>query len=133
VRFPYAARDDFTVHELSIACSIIDLAAEESEQRGGVAVRAVHVRLGRLSGVVKSALLSAFELAREDSPLAAARLVVEETPIVIHCPTCEIETTFDSPRSFESQAAFCCSRCGTPSSDLRSGRELEVTALEIDG
>jgi hydrogenase nickel incorporation protein HypA/HybF len=114
------------VHELSIACSIIDMACEESEQRGGVAVRAVHIRLGQLSGVVKSALLSAFELAREDSPLASARLVVEETPIVIRCAACETDTTLESPQS------FCCSRCGTPSSDVRSGRELEVTALEIE-
>jgi hydrogenase nickel incorporation protein HypA/HybF len=119
------------VHELSIACSIIDLATEESEQRGGVAVRAVHIRLGQLSGVVKSALVSAFELAREDSPLSDARLVVEETPIVIRCPVCEIDTTLDWPRSFESVPSFCCSRCGVPSSDVRGGRELEVTALEI--
>jgi hydrogenase nickel incorporation protein HypA/HybF len=120
------------VHELSIACSIIDLASEESEQRGGVAVRAVHIKLGQLSGVEKSALLSAFELAREDSPMAGTRLVVEETPIVIRCPTCEIETTLDAPRAFESFPSFCCSRCGVPSSDVCGGRELEVTALEIE-
>jgi hydrogenase nickel incorporation protein HypA/HybF len=120
------------VHELSIACSIIDMAAEESEQRGGVVVRAVHVRLGQLSGVVKSALVSAFELAQEDSPLAAARLVVEESPIVIHCPACEADTTLDWPREFESLPSFACAQCGVPTSDIRSGRELEVTALEID-
>jgi hydrogenase nickel incorporation protein HypA/HybF len=119
------------VHELSIACSIIDLAAEESQQRGGVAVRAVHVRVGQLSGVVKSALVSAFELAREESPLASARLVIEETPIVIRCPACEVDTTLDWPRGFESIPSFCCARCGAPTGDVRSGRELEVTALEI--
>ncbi len=120
------------MHELSIACSIIDLASEESEQRGGVAVRAIHVKLGHLSGVVKSALVSAFELAREQSPLAATRLVVEEMPIVICCPICDIETTLDWPKAFESVPSFCCSRCGVPSSDVRGGRELEVTALEIE-
>ena len=120
------------MHELSIACSIIDFASEESEQRGGVAVRAIHIKLGRLSGVVKSALLSAFELAREESPWATARLVVEETPIVIRCPACEIETTLDWPQAFEAVPSFCCSRCGVPSSDVCSGRELEVTALEIE-
>jgi hydrogenase nickel incorporation protein HypA/HybF len=120
------------VHELSIACSIIDLASEESEQRGGVAVRAVHVRLGQLSGVVKTALVSAFELAREDSPLAATRLVIEETPVVIRCPACGVDTTLDWAQAFESLPSFCCGRCGEPSSDVRSGRELEVTALEIE-
>jgi hydrogenase nickel incorporation protein HypA/HybF len=119
------------VHELSIACSIIDLASEESHQRGGVAVRAVHVRLGRLSGVVKSALESAFELARENSPLSEARLVIEETPIVIRCPKCEVDTTLDWPREWTSLPSFACARCGAPTSDVRSGRELEVAALEI--
>ena len=121
-----------SVHELSIVCSIIDLAAAESQKRGNVVIRTVYVRIGRLSGVVKSALQSAFELAREDSPLAAARLVVEETPVVIRCPSCEIDTTLDWPQAFESLASFCCSRCGVPSSDVRGGRELEVTALEIE-
>ena len=120
------------MHELSIACSIIDLAAEESEQRGGVAVGAVHVRLGQLSGGVKSALPSAFELAQEDSPVAAARLLIEESPIVIHCAACDADTTLDWPREFESVPSFACAQCGVPTSDIRGGRELEVTALEID-
>ena len=58
------------MHELSIALGIVDIAEEESGRRGGVAVLAVHVKLGPLSGVVKEALLSAYELARENSLLA---------------------------------------------------------------
>ena len=56
------------MHELSIALSIVDMAAEEAERQGGRVV-AVHLKLGPLSGVVKAALLSAYELAREGSPL----------------------------------------------------------------
>ena len=52
------------MHELSIALSLLDLVEEEAERRG-VRVAAVHVRLGPLSGVVRDALVSAFELARE--------------------------------------------------------------------
>ena len=43
------------MHELSIALSILDLAAEEAGRRGGRVV-AVHLKLGPLSGVVKEAL-----------------------------------------------------------------------------
>ncbi len=57
------------MHELSIAMSIVDLAQEESERRGGVQIKAVHLRLGPLSGVVKDALLSSYEMACEDTPL----------------------------------------------------------------
>ena len=45
------------MHELSIAMSILDVAREESEQRGGVRVEVIHLKIGALSGVVKDALL----------------------------------------------------------------------------
>ena len=51
------------MHELSIAMSIVDLAQEEADRRGGVQIKAVHLRLGLLSGVVKDALLSSYEMA----------------------------------------------------------------------
>ena len=57
------------MHELSIALSILDIVEEESARRGDAAVAAIHLRLGPLSGVVKEALLSAFEL-RERSRLS---------------------------------------------------------------
>ena len=44
------------MHELSIAMSIVDMAQEEAERHGGVQVQAVHLKLGRLAGVVKEAL-----------------------------------------------------------------------------
>jgi hydrogenase nickel incorporation protein HypA/HybF len=46
------------MHELSIAMSIVDMAQEELERHGGLQVQAVHLKLGRLTGVVKEALLS---------------------------------------------------------------------------
>jgi len=51
------------MHELSIALSIVDMAQEESSRRGDVAIRAVHLQLGLLSGVVKDALLASYEMA----------------------------------------------------------------------
>jgi hydrogenase nickel incorporation protein HypA/HybF len=113
------------MHELSIALGIVDIAEQESDRRGGVPVLSVHVKLGPLSGVVKEALTSAYELAREGSAVADSRLVFEETAIVIRCPRCEVESTV--PSVYE----LACPRCGTPSADIVGGRELEVTALEI--
>ena len=50
------------MHELSIAMALVDMAAEEAEKRGARVV-AAHVRLGILSGVVKEALVSAYQMA----------------------------------------------------------------------
>jgi hydrogenase nickel incorporation protein HypA/HybF len=112
------------MHELSIALSILDLAAEEAERHGG-RVAAVHLKLGPLSGVVKEALRSAYDLAREGTALAQAELVVAETPLTAWCPACAVERTLASPQ------ALCCPACGTPTPEVVSGRELEVVALEI--
>ncbi len=113
------------MHELSIALSILDVAGEEVARRGGPQVEAIHLRLGLLSGVVKEALLSAFELAREATPFANSRLVVEEVPIVVFCSKCDAE------RPVRSMQEFCCAECDTPASKLIHGRELELAALEL--
>jgi hydrogenase nickel incorporation protein HypA/HybF len=113
------------MHELSIALSILDVAEEEAERHGNVPVEAIHIKLGPLSGVVKEALLSAYQLASERTPFESARLIVEEVPIVVYCAKCQAE------RPVHSVQWFCCAECDTPASDVRHGRELLVAALEL--
>lgn len=112
------------MHELSIAISLLDLAEEEAERRG-VQVIGLRLRLGPLSGVVKEALLSAYELAREDSSLPNAVLEIEETRLIVYCPQCQKETP---PQSLQE---IWCPDCRTPTPDIVSGRELELVALEV--
>ena len=113
------------MHELSIALSILELAEEEAERRGGVRVNAIYLKIGPLSGVVKEALLSAYELATEQTAFADCRLEIEEIPILVHCFTCQTE------RPVRSMQCFCCDECGTPASQVLQGRELQVSALEL--
>lgn len=113
------------MHELSIALSILEVAEEEADRHGGGAVEAIHVRLGPLSGVVKEALLSAYELAVEKTPFERARLIIEEAPIVIYCTKCRME------RPVRSVQRLCCAECDTPATEVRRGRELELAALEL--
>jgi len=113
------------MHELSIAMSIVEMAEQESDQRGGARVNAVHLKLGRLAGVVKDALLSSYELACEGSGVQGSRLVIEEVPIVVYCPKC------DAPRAIDSVQWFVCPECQSPVSEVIHGRELQVFALEI--
>ena len=112
------------MHELSIAMSIVEMAEEEAERHGG-RVAAVHLKLGKLSGVVKEALLSSYEMACEDTPLAGSRLMVEELPIIVYCTPCQAK------RELNSAQWFCCPECGTPATQIVQGKELEVVALEI--
>jgi hydrogenase nickel incorporation protein HypA/HybF len=113
------------MHELSIALSIVDLAQEQAERHGASRVVGIHLRLGPLAGVVKEALLGAYELAREESMLKDAELIIEEVPVLATCPTCQ------ATRAVVSVQQLCCAECGTPTPEVQSGRELELVALEI--
>jgi len=113
------------MHELSIAMSMIEMAAEESARRGGVQVNAIHLKLGQLSGVVKEALLFSYDVACEGTSLEGSRLIIEEIPVIVYCPSCQTE------RALASIQRFCCAVCETPTSEVVRGRELEVVALEI--
>jgi hydrogenase nickel incorporation protein HypA/HybF len=114
------------MHELSVAMNIVELAQEEAERHGAVRVSAIHLRLGPLSGVVKEALLSAYDLACENTAVQGTRLIIEDVPIEVYCPQCQAR------RTLSSMQWFCCPECHTPTPDVVQGRELEVTALEIE-
>ena len=113
------------MHELSIAMSIVELAEEESRQHG-VGVRAVHLKLGPLAGVDKRALLSAYEMACERTVLEGSQLIIEDVAIEAYCSRCE------APRTLPSIQWFVCPACGSPVPEVLHGKELEVTALEIE-
>jgi hydrogenase nickel incorporation protein HypA/HybF len=113
------------MHELSIALSIVDLAEEESQNHGGLRVNAVHLRLGALAGVVKEALVSCYEVACQNTPLAGSRLVIEDVPGMVYCPACA------AARPVRNSEWFCCSACGAMTSKIVQGKELEVVSLEV--
>ena len=114
------------MHELSIAMSIVELAQEEAGRRGDIRIKAVHLRLGALSGVMKDALLSSYEMACDDTPLEGSRLVVEDVPVIVFCKQC------DGQRPVHSTQMFCCAGCGTPTGEIVQGKELLVVGLEVE-
>ncbi|MFF5139683.1 hydrogenase maturation nickel metallochaperone HypA [Streptomyces sp. NPDC013157] len=112
------------MHELSIATAIVEQADEWARADGADHVCAVTVRVGELSGVVPDALDFAFEVARDGTALAGARLVVEQVTARAWCEPCAEEFAVGMP------PFFWCPHCDRPSTELRSGRELEITAVE---
>jgi len=71
-------------------------------------------------------MLASYEMACEGTPLAGSRLIVEDVPVIVFCPNCQAQ------RPVSSIQLFCCAECGTPSSEIAQGKEIEVVALEIE-
>ena len=113
------------MHELSIALSIIEMATEESNKRDGAKIDAVHLKLGKLSGVVKDALLFSWEIACQQTSLEGSRLEIEEVPVIAFCESCRENQAITAINN------LICPQCETPATEIVSGRELMVTALEV--
>jgi hydrogenase nickel incorporation protein HypA/HybF len=110
------------MHELAIAEAVVDIAAKHA---AGRQVRAVFVKVGHLRQVVPSALEFSFELVAMGTPVAGARLELEEVPAGGACRACGHEGEL---RAFP----LACERCGSFDVDVVSGEELLVDSLELD-
>ncbi len=113
------------MHELSIALGIVDGALEELQRRGLTCVSAVHLRVGRLSGVDKDALQFSYVIACQETVLEQSRLVIEDVEVAILCPICGTE------RATRSFPVLTCAECGTISGHIVRGEELEITGMEV--
>ena len=113
------------MHELSIVLSLLDEVGDQSAARGLHDVEVVHLKVGVFAGVDRDALLFAWQLACEGTPLERARLEIQSVPLVIHCATCNQDRT--PPSMYQ----ICCPECGSPSQVIVTGRELELIALEV--
>ncbi len=110
------------MHELSVATALV---AQATRAAGDSRVVVVHLRLGRLSGLVPDSLQFGFEIAAAGTTLAGARLEVERVEPVVWCTPCDAAVTLAQANRFR------CPDCDTPSGDLLSGRELELVSLEL--
>src|SRR5690606_6507829 len=110
------------MHELSIAHQLVEMATEAAEASDIKRVEAVHVKLGVLSSVVKEALHFAFDVVSEGTPLEGARLVIEDVPVKVYCPSCAVESTLAKPFPLR------CPQCGQRTGDVRDGRQIELFA-----
>lgn len=114
------------MHELSIASRVVELAAEHCRAAGAARVAALTLRIGRLTCVHQEALRFSFDIVREGTPVETAVLHVVEVPVTVWCPTCTAERTLPGIQH------FACPVCGTPSGDIRAGRELDLDSLELE-
>ena len=113
------------MHELSIACSIVETVEENLPPGNSRAIR-VFVRIGKMSGVVKDALLFSFEIATQDTRVEGTALEIEEVPVIVYCEKCCKNSELDNPPIFR------CEYCGELTGNLVQGKEMEPVSIEIE-
>jgi len=114
-----------TMHELSIACELVELVEKTARDAGAEAVVSVQLRLGQFAGVEVEALRTGFLTAVEGTLLRAARLEIEESPMRGWCSQCGVE------REPVDTQWLACPLCLAPLERLQGGREIEVVSIEL--
>jgi hydrogenase nickel incorporation protein HypA/HybF len=113
------------MHELSIACSIVETVEENLPTENSRAAKVI-LKIGKMSGVVKDALLFSFDIAAQDTRVQGAILEIEELPVIVYCEKCRKNSELGNPPIFR------CNYCGELTGNLLQGKEMELVSIEID-
>jgi hydrogenase nickel incorporation protein HypA/HybF len=108
------------VHELAITQSMVDAIVDRV---GDARVTAVHVRIGKVSGVVPDAVRFCFDLVAEGTPVAGARLQIDEPEGWARCRDCSAEFGV-------ADLVLLCA-CGSADVELLGGQELSISSVEV--
>ena len=113
------------MHELSIAEALVRQGVEAGRRSApGRKVTELCVEVGELSGVVPGLLREAFPFAAAGTGLAGTRLKVKKVAARFECRACK--------KRFKLGEGIGCPACGASDLDMIAGREIRLTAIEVE-
>ena len=113
------------MHELSVACNILEIVEKESKAFDTGKVSKVELDIGTLSGIELDALIFAWDIATKSSAIAPAPLEINHITAQAKCMDCN--------NQFEIEDYFTpCPQCGSIRTDIIKGKELQVKSITID-
>jgi hydrogenase nickel incorporation protein HypA/HybF len=112
------------MHELSIMQSAVELALEQARLAGASRVTVLRLQIGALAGVVPEALEFACDAVTRGTAAEGARLEIETVAAMNWCRICQREFPCDD---FFAECPLCQTECA----ELRRGKELQLSSLEV--
>jgi len=113
------------MHELSVAISIVDLAAEQARLAGAKSVRAIELDIGALSGVDINALKFALDIAFKDTLLEESEVKINHIDVACECMDCCLAF---SAGTFVTG----CPECRGMNINIKRGKEMHLSSLLIE-
>jgi hydrogenase nickel incorporation protein HypA/HybF len=89
-----------------------------------VQISHIYLTVGQFTCVEPVSLQFTFEVQTRNTFLEHATLVIQETPLIAFCHTCQQEYAPDIG------IQYACPTCQAPMDDIRSGRELKIGHIE---
>ena len=114
-----------TMHEMSIAMNIVELASAAAQAEGAGRIRTIELEIGTLAGVMVESLEFCFEAAARDTLAEGATLSIVSLPATGRCLDCDQVSPMSS-------LTTQCPHCGAWLLDITTGKELRINAITID-
>ena len=113
------------MHEMGIAEQLVQIAIDSiPSDIKDPKVEIVNLRIGKLASVVEHSLTFCFEIITKDTPLESAKLEIDFVPVMVRCKDCNNEWEVTGP-------VFQCPHCEEGEVEMLSGREIEITSIEL--
>ena len=114
------------MHELGIMTGVVESAKQAANDAGATRLLKVSLSVGEMTEAVETALQFAFEALTEGDPFTeGATLEVNMVRPKSKCHECGAEFEHD-------RFHLHCPSCGSASTMLLSGRELEIASMDVD-
>ena len=113
------------MHEMGIAQQLMNIAIDAiPEDIENPKIERLNLKIGRLAAVVEHSLTFCFEVITKDTPLEGAQIVIDEIPVRVKCKDCHNEWEVEGP-------VFTCPNCQDGEVEMLTGREIEITSIEL--
>lgn len=114
------------MHEGSLAQSALGLAVETAKQNDAQRIKSITLTVGALAQVDPESLRFWMGVLAEGTLAEGAEIRITEVSGEAECARCARRFPVEPPRW-----SLVCEQCGEPG-ELKSGRELGVTSIEIE-
>lgn len=113
------------MHEMGIAEQLAQIAIDAiPKDLVDPKVTQLNLKIGKLSSIVEHSLTFCFAIIAKDTALENAHLDIEVVPVTVCCSSCSDEWEVTG-------SDFTCSHCKDSNVKILTGREIEITSLEL--
>jgi hydrogenase nickel incorporation protein HypA/HybF len=114
------------MHELSVTQSILDIALDYARQNQANQIVEIHLQIGEITDFDDEWLQRYFDFVSKGTLADGAKLRITRIPAQLQCRSCSFQFALDR-ETWNSQ----CPSCRSMDTELISGREFRVEALEV--
>jgi len=121
----------FLMHEMSLACNLLEIIRQEMEKHHARRLLLVRLRCGVLANVVPEALSMAFEVQTSGTSFAETKIELQMEPLCLRCGGCGRE--FSPEGTIRATIFSVCPTCGEEvGHNVLTGKELYIDYIELE-